>query len=95
MLPRWFKFFPRDQIHVALSEEFYAEPDRHVNEVWKFLGLPPRRLQNRTRYNYLPARGMAPETRRRLRESLAEHDRDLADLLGRPLPWPGDRMSAR
>ena len=95
MLPRWFKFFPREQIHIAVSEEFYADPDQHVNEVWKFLGLPPRLLQNQVRYNYLPAPEMTPETRRHLRESLAQHNRDLADLLGRPLPWPADLTSAR
>lgn len=95
MLPRWFKFFPREQIHIALSEEFYADPGRHVNEVWKFLGLPPSRLRSRVRHNYLPAPEMASETRRRLRESLAEHNRDLVDLLGRPLPWPADAASVR
>jgi Sulfotransferase domain len=88
MLPRWFKLFPREQVHIAVSEEFYADPDRQVNEVWKFLGLPPHRLRNQKRYNYLPAPGMAPETRRHLNESLAGHHRDLAELLGRPLPWP-------
>lgn len=95
MLPRWFKFFPREQIHIALSEEFYADPDRQVNEVWKFLGLPPSRLRSRVRYNYLPAPEMASETRRRLRESLAEHNRDLVGLLGRPLPWPAGAASVR
>jgi Sulfotransferase domain len=88
MLPRWFKFFPREQVHIAVSEEFYADPDRQVSEVWKFLGLPPHQLRNRKRYNYLPAPGVAPETRRQLNESLAGHHRDLAELLGRPLPWP-------
>lgn len=95
MLPRWFKFFPRKQIHIALSEEFYADPNRQVNEVWKFLGLPPSRLRSRVRYNYLPAPGMAPETRRHLQESLTEHNRDLVDLLGRPLPWPAGAASVR
>ncbi|MBV9092843.1 MAG: sulfotransferase domain-containing protein [Streptosporangiaceae bacterium] len=95
MLPRWFKFFPREQIHIAVSEEFYADPDRHVNEVWTFLGLPPCRLASQVRYNYMPAPKMAPETRRRLQQSVAEHNRDLADLLGRPLPWPAPAASVR
>ena len=94
-LPRWFKFFSREQVHITVSEEFYADPHCHVNEVWKFLGLPPRQLQSRVRYNYMPAPEMAPETRRRLQEYLAEHHRDLADLLGRPLPWPAGARSAR
>ncbi len=60
MLPRWFNCFPRDQIHIAVSEEFYTDPNRCVNEVWKFLGLPARQLRNFKRYNYLPAAQMAP-----------------------------------
>ena len=95
MLPRWFSLFPPEQFHIAVSEEFYADPDRHVNEVWRFLGLPPRRLQSRVRHNYLPSAGMAPETRLRLQESLKEHNRGLADLLGRPLPWPAAAESIR
>jgi hypothetical protein len=63
--------------------------------VWKFLGLPPRRLQSRVRHNYLPSAGMAPETRLLLQESLIEHNRALADLLGRPLPWPAAAESIR
>jgi hypothetical protein len=95
MLPRWFRLFPREQFHIAVSEDFYADPDRHVNEVWRFLGLPPHRLQSRIRHNYLQAPQMLPETRHRLREGLAEHNRDLADLLGRPLPWPANAESIR
>jgi hypothetical protein len=95
MLPRWFRFFPRERVHIAISEEFYADPDRQVNEVWKFLGLPPHRLRDQARYNYLPAPGMAPATRHRLTEALAGHNRSLADLLGRPLPWPAGSAPGR
>jgi Sulfotransferase domain len=95
MLPRWFSLFPREQFHIAVSEEFYADPNRYVNEVWEFLGLPPRKLQSRERHNYLPAPQMFPETRRALQEALAEHNRGLADLLGRALPWPVAAESVR
>jgi hypothetical protein len=88
MLPRWFRHFPREQFHIGVSEEFYADPNKHVNEVWKFLGLPPRELRSRVRHNFLPSAEMLPQTRRQLQAGLAEHNRDLADLLGRPLPWP-------
>jgi len=88
MLPRWFGLFPREQFHIAASEDFYADPQQHVNDVWKFLGLAPGRLRSRVRHNYMPAPDILPETRQRLREALAEHNRGLEDLLGRPLPWP-------
>jgi hypothetical protein len=95
MLPRWFSLFPREQFHITVSEEFYAAPDRHVNEIWKFLGLPSGRLESRFRHNYMPSADMAPQTRLRLQKSLVEHNRGLAELLGRPLPWPAAAESTR
>jgi Sulfotransferase domain len=93
MLPRWFGLFPRSQFHIMASEDFYAQPERHVNEVWKFLGLPPGELRSRVRHNYLPAPDIQPQTRQRLQELLADHNRGLEDLLGRSLPWPAGKQS--
>ena len=95
MLPRWFGLFPREQFHIAASEDFYADPERHVNAVWSFLGLAPGRLTSRTRHNYLPAPDIQPETRQRLQDALADHNRELADLLGRSLPWPASKQPVR
>jgi hypothetical protein len=95
MLPRWFALFGRDQFHIAASEDFYAEPESHVNEVWKFVGLPPGRLASRIRHNYLPAPDIRPETRQRLQQALADHNRGLEELLSRPLPWPAARQPVR
>jgi hypothetical protein len=95
MLPRWFALFPREQFHVIVSEDLYADPDRHINETWEFLGLPPRKLVSRVRHNYLPATEMLQETRQRLQNDLAEHNAGLADLLGRRLPWPAGADSVR
>lgn len=89
MLPRWFGLFPRDRFYIAPSEEFYADPERIVSEVWAFLGLRPARLRSRKRYNYHPAPGLLPDTRGRLERAFADHNRELAQLIGRPLPWPG------
>jgi hypothetical protein len=92
MLPRWFGLFPRAQFHIAASENFYGDPERHVNEVWAFLGLAPGKLRSRIRHNYLPAPDIQPETRRRLQEALADHNRGLEELLGRSLPWPASKQ---
>ena len=95
MLPRWFKHFPREKFHIVTSEDFYSDPERHVNDVWEFLGLAPHRLVNRKRYNYLPAPDIRPATRERLQEELAEHNRELEELLGRKLPWPASKQSVQ
>ncbi|HUZ55980.1 MAG TPA: sulfotransferase domain-containing protein [Streptosporangiaceae bacterium] len=94
-LPRWFSLFPREQFHIMVSEEFYADPNREVNEIWQFLGLPPRNLVSRTRHNHQPARDIRPETRQHLQDLLADHNRGLEELLGRSLPWPATRESVR
>lgn len=87
MLPRWLELFGRERFYIAASEEFYADPGRVVNEVWSFLGLPTRDLRSRRRHNYHPAPDLPADIRRRLRQEFAAHNRDLADLLGRRLPW--------
>ena len=94
-LPRWFSLFPREQFHIMVSEEFYADPDRHVNEIWRFLGLAPRKLQSRARHNHQSAPDVRPETRERLQEALADHNRGLEELLGRRLPWPATKQPIR
>lgn len=95
MLPRWFSLFPREQFHIMVSEEFYADPDREVNEVWRFLGVAPWKLVSRTRHNHQPAPDIRSETRERLQEALADHNRGLEELLGRRLPWPASKQSVR
>jgi hypothetical protein len=88
MLPRWFELFGREQFYIGISEEFYADPGRVVNEVWSFLGLAPATLRSTRQYNYHPAADIAAPTRQRLRETFADHNQQLAGLLGRSLPWP-------
>lgn len=87
MLPRWFALVPRQQFHIIISEDFYADPRRVVNGVWSFLGLPPAQVQSKKRYNYVPAPDLRPETRRHLVHTFADHNRELEKLLGRSLPW--------
>jgi hypothetical protein len=95
MLPRWFSLFPREQFHIMVSEEFYADPDGQVNEVWRFLGLAPRKLMSRTRHNHQNAPDIRPETRERLQKSLADHNEGLEELLKRRLPWPASQQPVR
>jgi hypothetical protein len=94
-LPRWFSLFPREQFHITASEDFYADPNRRVNEIWRFLGLAPQQLLSRTRHNHQSAPDIRPETRQRLQDTLADHNRGLEELLQRPLPWPGSKQEAR
>jgi hypothetical protein len=93
LLPRWFSLFPREQFHITVSEEFYADPNDHVNRIWRFLGLTPYKLQSRTRHNHQAAPDIQLETRQRLQEATADHNQGLEELLMRSLPWPASKQS--
>ena len=96
MLPRWFGLFPREQFHIAASEDFYADPERHVNEVWRFLGLAPRKLAEPDQAQppgRLPTSGRRPASASRTH--CADHNRGLEELLGRSLPWPASKQPVR
>ena len=47
----WMKLFPRDQMLILRSEDFFAEPPRIFQKVLRFLDLPPWELGEYKQYN--------------------------------------------
>jgi hypothetical protein len=87
-LERWLAVYPREQIRVLISEEFYEDPIRHVMGVQRFLGLPPVPPADVTPRNVREYSAPAQEAvRARLASVFAEENERLARLLGRELPW--------
>ncbi len=89
-LQRWLGVFPREQVLVIKSEEFFEEPERIYDQTLKFLDLRPWHLTGYA--NYFPGAyaGMRPETRARLADHFAPYNRRLYGLLGRDLGWDAD-----
>jgi len=88
-LEEYFERFGRDQVLVLFSEEYSERPEPDFDRVLEFLDLPPFRPEaGFGRWNASPPADLAPATRRRLREHYQPFDERLAELLGRPLPWP-------
>ena len=50
-LERYFKFFRREQILILIQEEFNEEPEMHLNKVYRFLELPPHKVNVNDRVN--------------------------------------------
>lgn len=49
---RYLEFFPKEQIHFIVFEEFVREPERHIVELCDFLGLRREEIEpNRERVN--------------------------------------------
>jgi hypothetical protein len=87
-LERWYAAFPRDQVLVIASEEFYADPPAVVRRVTDFLGLPHRKLDSYPRRMSLRYPAMPDDLRERLVETFREPNRRLYELLDRDLGWP-------
>lgn len=87
MLERWFTIFPREQIIVVSSEEFFTDTQQVFNQMVDFLGLPEWELsvsRNANPGKYPP---MDEETRQKLIDYYRPHNRRLAEFLGRDFGW--------
>jgi Sulfotransferase domain len=87
-LLRWSEFFPREQMLVLKSEDFFERPTETLSRVLDFLDLPgwqPEEAEVRNRGTY--TENMDPATRRRLEEYFEPHNRRLYEYLGADLGW--------
>jgi hypothetical protein len=87
-LLRWSEFFPREQMLVLKSEDFFERPQETLKIILDFLGLPdwePEAYKIRKKGTY--EEGMDPATRRRLEEYFEPHNRRLYDYLGTDFGW--------
>jgi hypothetical protein len=86
-LGRWLEHFDREQIHVAISERYFADPVRVVGEVVEFIGLTPVapvNVKGRTNPRYEP---LSPALWGQLQAIFADDVRRLTDLLGEDPGW--------
>ncbi len=86
-LLRWSEFFPREQLLVLKSEDFFEYPKDTLQVVLDFLGLPewePEGWEVGKKGSY---EEMDPRTRRRLEEYFEPHNKRLYDFLGTDFGW--------
>jgi hypothetical protein len=86
-LQLWYSLFPKEQILVLPSEEFFAEPDRTYRQVLEFLGVQPLSLARYETHNPRRYDGMNRAVRARLIEYFAEPNERLYELLGVDYGW--------
>jgi hypothetical protein len=85
-LERVFEFFPRAQVHVIDSADYFSQPALEYQRLLEFLGLPPVKPRFAAA-NARPGPPMDARCRRMLEEHFAPHDERLATLLGRRPGW--------
>ncbi|MGC3990119.1 MAG: sulfotransferase [Chthoniobacteraceae bacterium] len=89
-IAEWLRHFPREQMHITISEDFYADPASELKKVTDFLGLPPcpaKETGEFTKYNYAEYSEMNPATRQWLVDFFRPHNQRLEEFLGRKLDW--------
>jgi hypothetical protein len=90
-LQRWAEFFPREQMLVLKSEDFFENPHQTLKDAFAFLGLPEWELEEpqlgnkRNMGSY--EEGMDPAIRRRLEEYFEPHNKRLYEYLGVDFGW--------
>jgi hypothetical protein len=86
-LQDWLKRFLREQILILRSEDFFAEPNRILQQVIRFLELSGWELPNYKPYNAREYTTMDSRTRKRLIEYFEPQNKRLYDLVGRNFNW--------
>lgn len=86
-IKNWRTFFPREQLLILKSEDFYAGAATTVKQVLEFLGLPEYQLseyQNANPGSYQPVN---QSVRDWLRDYFRPYNQQLEEYLGRKLDW--------
>ncbi len=86
-LRRWFDAVGRDRVKVIISEDMYRDPQPVMDDMSLFLGIEARPIPDFKQHNYRPSEPMREDTKAELREFYTPHNAELAELLGRELPW--------
>ncbi len=86
-LTRWYAHYPREQILVLSSEEYYADPLLQLTVATTFLGLPAEAIASGDVRNAAAGDELDPEIRERLAARFAPHNERLEQLTGRSFPW--------
>ena len=86
-LERWFAHYPREQMMIVRSEDFFSATQQTVDGICRFLGCEPAGLAVTERYNQFPYQRAAPEIYEWLEDYYAPHNQRLAGLLGSDLGW--------
>jgi hypothetical protein len=83
----WFKSFPRDQILILKSEDFFNNPPEVYQRVLTFLRLPDWKLQNFEIFNTGDYEKMDPSIEEKLRAYFDPLNQELYEYLGTNFNW--------
>ena len=84
---QWMEIFPKEQFLILKSEDFFANPETTVNQVFQFLGVEPYQLQEYRNQN----KGNYPSVSQSISKTLSDYFRpynqQLEEYLDRKFNW--------
>lgn len=83
----WMSLFPKKQMLILKSEEFFNNPCQIFHQVIKFLGLPRWELKDYRKYNVGNYPPMNVAVRKQLIDFFNLHNQMLTDYLGMNFNW--------
>lgn len=86
-LKRYYDLFPKDNILVIKSEDFFEFPNQTYKQVLKFLGLKNIEMKDFPAYNYGGEQKIDNDLRKKLVRYFTPHNKKLYDLLGMDFGW--------
>lgn len=86
-MERVFANFPREQVHVVISERFFHDPVTEYARLLRFLELDKCIPESFRQHNAEPSSPMLQGAQRELEAHYRQHNRDLEDLLHDRLDW--------
>jgi hypothetical protein len=86
-LQNWLNYFPREQIFILSSEQFYEQTPAMFRNIVQFLDLPAWKPAKYKNYNQANNPDIPPATRERLTEYFKPHNARLYEFLGERFEW--------
>lgn len=86
-LERWYAHFPREQILILASEDYYADPPQVLGEAQDFLGLRREALESGDVRNAAAGAQLDVVLAQQLAARFAPLNARLRELTGRDFPW--------
>lgn len=87
MLKRWFSVFPREQMLILKSENFFKNTDETMQQVYDFLNIPAASTSTSGKYNVGSYSDEESDVRHVLANFFEPHTRRLEDYLQMEFQW--------
>jgi hypothetical protein len=86
-MKHWFKVFPKENILILSSEEFFADPRKEFNKLTDFLEIDRCDKIEFEKLNVGTEKKMEAETKKKLDEFYKPYNEELFSFLGRRFNW--------